>query len=62
MMEIIQEIQNKIDNENRDPLTLYNEIKNYGLLMFTTNKMTKDLVVAVCADLVKLYEQLKSQG
>ena len=58
-MEIMKEIQTRIENENRPSETLYQEIKGLGLQMFMTNTLNKEQVIIFCSDLVKLYLNLK---
>lgn len=59
--QILKEIRSKIDAETRSSQELYMELRNTGLQMVFTNRISREQVVGFCADLIKLYDQLKPQ-
>ena len=58
-MELLKEIKTRIEKEDRPSQYLYAETKAIALQMYMTNKMSKENIVMMCADLIKLYENLK---
>lgn len=58
MPQLINEIKNKVNSEERPPAVLYNEVKKLGMYMYVTNTITKDQVITICSNLIKLYETL----
>lgn len=58
-MTILEEIQARMDKENRTPNELYAELRQLGLQMMVLNTIGKEQVVMFCSSLVKLYELLK---
>ena len=59
MEELLKEIQNQIEKDNRSPQQIYEMLKGLGMFMFTTNTISKDNVVAFCSSLLSLYIKLK---
>ena len=55
MDSMLDAIRGRIEKEARQPRELYAEIKQMGAGMFFTNTMSKEQVIAFCADMVKLY-------
>lgn len=62
MDELINAVRERIEKESRQPKELYGEIKQMGLMMFMSNTMSRDQVIAFCADMLKLYLDLKKTG
>ena len=58
-MEIIQEIQNRINEINATPQQMYAMLKNLGGRMFAMNNMPKSDVVMFCATMIKLYKHIE---
>ena len=62
MDELLNAVRERIGKEPRLPKELYAELKQMGLMMFMSNTMSKDQVIAFCADMLKLYLDLKKTG
>ena len=62
MDELLDAVKERIGKEGRTPKELYGEIKQMGAAMFFTNTMSRDQVIAFCADMLKLYFDLKKTG
>ena len=58
MDSMLDAIKERIGKESRPPRELYAELKQMGMAMFFTNTMSKEQVIAFCADMVKLYLSL----
>lgn len=58
MDELLNAVKERIGKEARQPKELYAELKQMGLMMFMSNTMSKDQVIAFCADMLKLYISL----
>lgn len=61
-MNLIQEIQARLEKESRSPQELYNEVRQLGVQMAITNNLGKTQVVMFCSSLLKLYELLASEN
>ena len=62
MDELLDAVRERIEKEGRTPKELYAELKQMGLMMFMSNTMSRDQVIAFCADMLKLYLDLKKTG
>ena len=62
MDDMLEAVKERIGKEQRQPKELYTELKQMGMAMFFTNTMSKDQVIAFCADMLKLYLDLKKTG
>jgi hypothetical protein len=58
MDSLLDAIKERAGKEKRQPKELYGEMKQMGLMMFMSNTMSKDQVIAFCADMLKLYISL----
>lgn len=61
MPQLINEIKNRVNSEERAPGVLYDEVKKIGMYMYVTNTLTKDQVITICSNLIKLYETLNNK-
>lgn len=59
MQELLKEIQNKMEQDNRSPEEMYAMIKQLGFYMFTTNTISKDNVILFCSTLLNMYLKIK---
>lgn len=57
--QVLKEIKSKIDAETRPPQVIYSELRAMGVQMMLMNAISREQVVAFCAGLIKLYDQLK---
>lgn len=62
MGELLNAIKERIGKEARQPKELFAELKRMGAAMFFTNTMSRDQVIAFCADMLKLYLSLTKTG
>jgi hypothetical protein len=62
MDELLNAVKERIGKEARQPKELYAELKQMGLMMFMSNTMSKDQVIAFCSDMLKLYLSLAQTG
>ena len=60
-MELLQEIKKKIDTINCSPEEMYSNIKQIGAYMMVSNTVSRDNVVNICSNLIKLYTTLKAK-
>lgn len=58
MDELLDAVKERIEKEARPPKALYGELKQMGLMMFMSNTMSRDQVIAFCGDMLKLYISL----
>lgn len=58
---LIHEVEKLVDNENRPASELYAELKTIGGVMYLSNRLSKDMVLRMCSDLIVLYEMLKGK-
>ena len=62
MDDLLNAVRERMEKEGRTPKELYGEMKQMGAAMFFTNTMSREQVIAFCADMLKLYLDLKSAG
>lgn len=55
MDEMIQAIKDRLSEENRGVTELYAELKQLGMTMYFTNRITKEMVILMCSDLLRTY-------
>jgi len=60
-MEILEEIQHRIDSESRSSSELVSTLRQLGTYMFVTGTITKEQVVTFCSSLIKLYNNTKEK-
>ena len=58
-MDLISEIRKRVDSINTSPEEMYATLKSTGSYMLLTNTLSKENVLVMCSNLIKLYEQLK---
>lgn len=59
--QVLKEIKSRIDAETRSWPTLFSEMKIMVAQMLFMRTLTKDQVVAFCADMIKMYDQLSKK-
>ena len=62
MDSLLDAIRDRAGKEARTPKELYGEMKQMGAAMFFTNTMSKEQVIAFCADMLKLYTELSRRN
>lgn len=60
-MEILDEIQHRIESESRLSGELVSTLRQLGTYMFITGTITKEQVVTFCSSLIKLYNNTKEK-
>ena len=60
-MQIIKEIQHRVEDEARTNEELYITVKDNMVRMFFSGSMSKEQVVTVCSSLIKLYKNLSKE-
>lgn len=60
-MDLIDEIQRRLQNEKRDPATLFSVLKNEGVKMFMTNTANEEQIITCCVSLISMFQQLEKQ-
>lgn len=60
-MSLMEEIQNRVDKEQRTTKELYAIAKDNIMRMFFSGSMSKEQVVSVCSSLIKLYYNLNRE-
>ena len=60
-MNIMKEIEKAVNNEEKDAAHIVANLKKLGIYMFTTNTISKDMVVSFCSGLIKVYNELESK-
>ena len=60
-MDLLEEIKRRLENESRDPITLFESLRSEGMKMFLTRKLNSEQVVSCCVALISMYEQLEKQ-
>ena len=50
-MNIMKEIEKAVNNEEKDAAHIVANLKKLGIYMFTTNTISKDMVVSFCSGL-----------
>ena len=60
-MEILDEIQHRIESESRSSGELVSTLRQLGTYMFITGTITKEQVVTFCSSLIKLYNNTKEK-
>lgn len=59
MSDLLDEIKERLDKENRSVRALYAELVQYAEVMYLTNTFSRDSVIAMCSNLIKMYELRK---
>lgn len=57
-MNLLEEIKRRLENESRDPVTLFESLRNEGMKLFLTRKLNAEQVVSCCVALIAMYKQL----
>ena len=57
----MKEIEKAVNNEEKDAAHIVANLKKLGIYMFTTNTISKDMVVSFCSGLIKVYNELESK-
>ena len=57
----MKEIEKAVNNEERDAAHIVANLKKLGIYMFTTNTISKDMVVSFCSGLIKVYNELEEK-
>ena len=60
-MDLLKEIKDFRDKDDRSVQSQMSYIKQLGLLMMTSPRLYKEHVVSFCGTLVKLYENLNGE-
>lgn len=60
-MDLLKEIKDFRDKDDRNVQSQMSYIKQLGLLMMTSPRLYKEHVVSFCGTLVKLYENLNGE-
>ena len=60
-MDLLKEIKDFRDKDDRSVQSQMSYIKQLGLLMITSPRLYKEHVVSFCGTLVKLYENLNGE-
>lgn len=60
-MEILEEIQHRIESESRSSSELVSTLRQLGTYMFITGTITKEQVVTFCSSLINLYNNTKEK-
>lgn len=60
-MEILDQIKEVVSKETRTPEELYSYIKQLGMIMFFSKKLTDSQVIYFCSSLISLYNQMKEK-
>lgn len=59
--EILKEIRDRVEKENRSPMELYMKVLAVGTEMFRTHKMGKEDVVVMCSSMISIYDKLQNE-
>ena len=60
-MDLLKEIKDYCDKDDRPVHNQIAYLKQLGLLMFMNNRLYKDHVISFCGTLVKLYKNLNNE-
>lgn len=60
-MDLLKEIKDFRDKDDRSVQSQMSYIKQLGLLMMTSTRLYKEHVVSFCGTLIKLYENLNGE-
>ncbi len=60
-MDLLKEIKDFRDKDDRNVQSQMSYIKQLGLLMMTSPRLYKEHVVSFCGTLIKLYENLNGE-
>ena len=57
-MEILDDIQKRIEVDKSTPEELFIKIRNTGLQMFMSKSLSREQVIVMCSSLIKMYNDL----
>ena len=52
---LLNDIQDKAEQETRDVSTLYKELQQIASKMYLTGMFNREAVVTICSNLIKMY-------
>lgn len=58
MADLLKDIKSRIEEDTRPSEQIYAHIKSLGVQMVVTNSLNRETVVAFCAGLIRLYQNL----
>ena len=60
-MDLLEEIKRRLENETRDPATLFESLRSEGMKLFLTRQLNPEQVVSCCVALIAMYQKLEEQ-